>query len=140
MASVSTLRKATPVLVVDRIEPVVAFWQKLGLKTTVAVPDQAAGDERLGFVILATEGTEVMYQTAASIRGDLLESASDKSAFRAVPQQTILLVEVDNLSDIETRLRGERQVMPRRTTFYGATEIGYADPAGNIVVFAEHAE
>jgi hypothetical protein len=28
--------------------------------------------------------------------------------------------------------------MPRRTTFYGSTEVGYADPAGNIVVFAEH--
>jgi hypothetical protein len=28
--------------------------------------------------------------------------------------------------------------MPKRSTFYGSTEIGYADPAGNIVVFAEH--
>jgi hypothetical protein len=140
MTTVSTLRKATPVLVVDRIEPVVAFWQKLGLKTTVAVPHQAAGEERLGFVILAAEGTEVMYQTSASIRDDLLKSASDKDAFRAAPQQTILFVEVNKLSDIETQLRGERQVMPRRTTFYGTTEIGYADPAGNIVVFAEHPE
>jgi hypothetical protein len=140
MTTVTTLRKATPVLVVDRIEPVVAFWQKLGLKTTVAVPDHAAGDERLGFVILATESTEIMYQTAASIRDDLLKSASDKEAFRAAPQQTILFVEVNKLSDVESQLRGERQIMPRRTTFYGTTEIGYADPAGNIVVFAEHAE
>jgi hypothetical protein len=139
MTSVSALRKASPVLVVDRIEPVVAFWQKLGLKTQVAVPDQAAGDERLGFVILATEGTEIMYQTTASIKDDLLKSASDKEAFRAMPQQAILFVEVNDLAAIETQLRGERQVMPRRTTFYGTTEIGYADPAGNIVVFAEHA-
>jgi hypothetical protein len=140
MTTVSTLRKASPVLVVDRIEPVVAFWQKLGLKTKVAVPDQAAGEERLGFVILATEGAEIMYQTAASIRDDLLKSASDKEAFLATPQQTILFVAVDELSAIEIQLRGERQVMPRRTTFYGTTEIGYADPAGNIVIFAEHAE
>ena len=27
--------------------------------------------------------------------------------------------------------------MPRRTTFYGATEVAYADLAGNIIVFAE---
>jgi hypothetical protein len=135
----TTVRKATPVLVVDRIEPVVVFWQKLGLKTTVAVPDQAAGDERLGFVILAAEGTEIMYQTAASVRDDLLKSASDKDAFRTAPQQTTLFVEVNKLSDVETQLRGERQIMPRRTTFYGTTEIGYTDPAGNIVVFAEHA-
>jgi hypothetical protein len=29
-------------------------------------------------------------------------------------------------------------VMPQRKTFYGSTEIGYSDPAGNIVVFSEH--
>jgi hypothetical protein len=138
MTNVSILRKATPVLVVDRIEPVVTFWEKLGLTPRVAVPDQAAEDGRLGFVILATEGTEIMYQTAASVRGDLLKSASVKEAFRTDPQQTILFVEVNRLSHIETQLRGERLVMPRRTTFYGTTEVGYADPAGNIVVFAEH--
>ena len=33
MTPVSNLHKATPVLIVDRIEPVVAFWQKLGLST-----------------------------------------------------------------------------------------------------------
>jgi hypothetical protein len=30
--------------------------------------------------------------------------------------------------------------MPRRTTFYGANELGYLDPGGNVVVFSEHAE
>jgi hypothetical protein len=62
-----------------------------------------------------------------------------KDAFRANPQQTTLYVEVASVSDIESRLRGERLIMPRRTTFYGATELGYSDPAGNIVIFSEHA-
>jgi hypothetical protein len=79
-----------------------------------------------------------MYQTTDSIKEDLMKSASVKDAFRTDLQQTTLFVEVSQLSDVESKLRGERLIMPRRTTFYGSTEVGYADPADNIVVFAEH--
>jgi hypothetical protein len=134
----TTLRKATPVLVVDRIEPVIPFWNKLGVTAVTEVPDGAAADGRLAFVILAAEGIEIMYQTLASIKADLVKSAAVKEAFRANPQQTLLFVEVSDLAEIESKLRDERLIMPRRTTFYGSTELGYTDPAGNIVVFAEH--
>src|SRR5262245_50725371 len=134
------LRKATPVLVVDRIEPVLAFWKKLGIEPTVQVPDQEANNGRLGFVILAAEGFDVMYQTAASVRADLVKSASLKEAFRSGPQQTVLYVEVAKLAEVERALKGERLIMPQRTTFYGAHELGYLDPGGNVVVFSEHAE
>jgi hypothetical protein len=132
------LRKATPVLVVDRIEPVLPFWQKLGLKAVTEVPDEAAKDGRLAFVILAGEGFELMYQTLTSVAGDLVKSASVKDAFRAGTQQATLYIEVSQLADVETKLGGERLIMPKRTTFYGATEIGYTDPAGNILIFSEH--
>lgn len=138
MALVTTLRKATPVLVVDRIEPIMPFWRKLGVTPTTEVPDGIANDGRLAFVILAAEGIEIMYQTTSSVREDLLKSASVKEAFRMEPQQTTLFVEVSQLSQIESKLRGERLIMPRRTTFYGSTEVAYTDPAGNIIVFAEH--
>jgi hypothetical protein len=124
--------------VVDRIEPVLPFWGKLGVTATTEVPDGTANDGRLGFVILTAEGFEIMYQTSSSVKEDLLKSASVKEAFRTQPQQTTLFVEVGRLSEVETRLQGELLIMPRRTTFYGSTETGYADPAGNIVVFAEH--
>jgi len=101
----------------------------------VQVPDESAKDGRLAFVILAAEGIEVMYQTVTSITGDTVASASDKQAFRLEPQQTTLYIEVGDLAQVESRLKGERLVMPRRKTFYGATEVGYADPAGNIVHF-----
>jgi len=138
VALVTTLRKATPVLVVDRIEPIMPFWRKLGVTPTTEVPDGIANDGRLAFVILAAEGIEIMYQTTSSVREDLLKSASVKEAFRMEPQQTTLFVEVSQLSQIESKLRGERLIMPRRTTFYGSTEVAYTDPAGNIIVFAEH--
>jgi len=132
---VTLLNKATPVLVVDRIEPVLPFWKKVGLTPSTEVPGP---NGQLAFVILAAAGVEIMYQTAASVQQDLLKSATIKDAFRAVPQQTTLFVEVSRLADVATRLDGELVVMPERRTFYGSTEIGYADPAGNIVVFAEH--
>ena len=137
MTTATVLRKATPVLVVDRIEPVLPFWKKVGLTAATEVPDEAAGDGRLAFVILAGEGIEVMYQTVASIKADLLKSASVKEAFRTDPQQTTLYVEVGDLATVESQLRGERLVMPKRTTFYGTTELGYTEPAGNIVIFSE---
>ena len=138
MALVTALRKATPVLIVDRIEPVIAFWKKLGVTPTTEVPDGTTQDGRLAFVILKAEGIEIMYQTVDSIKEDLVKSASIKEAFRTEPQQATLFIEVSELAEIQRQLQGERLIMPRRTTFYGSTEVGYTDPAGNIVVFAEH--
>src|SRR5579863_10034071 len=127
MPSNMVVRKSTPVLGVNRIEPVVLFWKKLGLMPTTEVPDTEANDGRLAFVILAGEGTEIMYQTITSIKEDLLSAACIKETLPAAPQQTILFVEVSQLAVVENQLRGERLIMPRRTTFYGSTEIGYAD-------------
>jgi predicted enzyme related to lactoylglutathione lyase len=134
----SMFLKATPVIVVDRIELVLPFWSKLGVTAGVKVPDASASDGRLGFAIFAAEGIEVMYQTAASIADDTIASASDKKAFRTEPQQATLYINVADLAQVERKLQGERLIMPKRKTFYGATEIGYADPAGNIVLFSEH--
>jgi len=133
MDSVTPLQKVTPVLVVQKIEPVMGFWKKLGIPATTEVP---SGDG-LVFAIFSAAGVEVMYQTAASVQEDLVGAASVKEAFRPDPQQTTLYIEVGSLADVEKRLHDERLVMPRRKTFYGATEAAYADPAGNIIVFAE---
>jgi hypothetical protein len=133
-----TFRKITPVLIVDRIEPVIPFWAKLGAVATVEVPDATATDGRLGFVILVLAGMEIMYQTLSSVTADLVQSASVPSAFPVAAQLGLLFIEVDALDAVESALRDTPQVMGRRTTFYGSSEIGYADPAGNIVIFAEH--
>jgi hypothetical protein len=136
----NVLRKASPVLIVDRIEPVLPFWEKLGVMPTVQVPDGEATDGRLAFVILAAAGIEVMYQTVASVKADLVKSATLKEVFRTEPQQVTLYVDVSSLADVERALASERLIMPRRTTPYGAREAGYLEPAGNIVVFGEHGE
>jgi uncharacterized glyoxalase superfamily protein PhnB len=122
------IRKLTPVLLVEAIEPCLDLWVKrLGFEQTVEVPE---GD-RLGFVILVKDGIEVMYQSRASV-------AKDVPAFgtRALGQAN-LYFEVSDLSEIERALKGMKLAVPKRKTFYGATEIGVQDPAGNVIMFAE---
>jgi predicted enzyme related to lactoylglutathione lyase len=135
MDPVTTVQKVTPVLVVEKIEPVVSFWKKLAVPPTTEVPSSAGAG--LAFAIFSAGGVEIMYQTAASVQEDLVGAASAKEAFRPGPQQSTLYIEVGNLAEVESRLQAEQLVMPRRETFYGATEVAYADPAGNVIVFAQ---
>ena len=79
------LRKSTPVLMVERIEPVLEFWQRVGVAKVMDVPEGEGTAARLGFAILAGSGIEVMYQTATSVAADLVASASDRDAFRTAP-------------------------------------------------------
>jgi len=60
------MKKLTPVLYVDAIEPCLPFWvDRLGFSKTVEVPHENA----IGFVILARDGLELMYQTWAIALG-----------------------------------------------------------------------
>ena len=47
------------------------------------------------------------------------------------------VVEVDDLGAIEAALRGIDYIIPKRQTFYGATEVIVREPAGHIVAFAQ---
>jgi len=124
------LKKLTPVLFVEAIEPCLPFWvERLGFEKTVEVPH---GD-RLGFVILVRDDVEVMLQTRASV-------AEDVPALAAEPSRSFLYLEVADLAPVVERLQGADIVIPVRKTFYGATEIGVRDPAGNVVVFSHFAE
>jgi uncharacterized glyoxalase superfamily protein PhnB len=123
------IKKSTPVLFVDAIEPSLPFWQeRLGFDRPVEVPD---GD-RLGFAILTNGVVEVMYQTVAMLKKD---SAAHASQFR--DDKSFLFVEVDDLEAVISALSGFEVSMPRRETFYGSTEIGYREPGGHFVTFAQ---
>ena len=124
-----TLKRVTPVLFVKELEPCVAFWvERLGFQKTAEVPE----GNRLGFVILEKDGLEVMYQSFASAEKDAPALAHEVKDAR-----TFLYMEVDNLQTVMDALKEAPVVVPLRTTFYGAKEIGVKDPAGHVVVFAE---
>lgn len=121
------MKRLTPVLLVDAIEPVLPFWmERLGFEKTIEVPE---GD-RLGFVALTRGPIEIMYQTVESVRADVAPLAETPvgSAF--------LFLEVEDLDEVERALEGVELVVPRRETFYGSDEILVREPGGNVVNFA----
>ena len=123
------VRKSTAVLIVDAIEPSLPFWQgRLGF----ARPVEVAHGGRLGFVILTNGTVEVMYQSADSVRADSAAHAREFDGDRS-----FLYVEVADVEALAAALDGFDIVMPRRETFYGATEIGYREPGGHFVTFAQ---
>lgn len=124
-----TVKKITAVLFAEEIEPCVRFWvERLGFAKTVEVPEGGT----LGFAILQKGGVELMYQSYASAQKDVPALAGE---VRRGP--TFLYVEVENLDEVTGALKGTEEVIPVRTTFYGAREVGVKDPAGHVVTFAQ---
>jgi len=124
-----TVKKLTPVLFVENIEPCVKFWvERLGFQKTMDVPD----GNQLAFAMLQRGNVELMYQSYASADKDV---TGISQLARKGP--TFLYVEVENLDETIAAVKGAEVVMPVRTTFYGAKEIGIKDPAGHFITFAQ---
>jgi uncharacterized glyoxalase superfamily protein PhnB len=125
------MKKLTPVIVVEQIEPCLSFWlDHLGFQKTAEVPD---GD-KLGFVILVKGNVEIMYQTKASVAKDVPALANQH-----LNSSTGLYIEVEKLDPVIDALKGIEFVVPPRKTFYGAREVGVREPGGSLVMFAEFA-
>src|SRR6516225_1209725 len=123
------VKKLTPILFVERIEPVLPFWtEHLGFIKTVEVPE----GRDLAFVILQQGHVEVMYQSYASVEKDMPAIAAD---VRRGP--TFLYIEVENPDALKPALQSAEVYMPKRQTFYGAREIGVRDPAGHFLTFSQ---
>jgi uncharacterized glyoxalase superfamily protein PhnB len=126
----TSVKKITAVLFAPEIEPCLKFWvERFGFEKTLEVPE----GNKLAFAIVQKGGVELMYQSYASADKDA--PAEIAQAVRKGP--TFLYVEVDNLDETIAALKGVDVVMPVRTTFYGAREIGVKDPAGHFVTFAQ---
>ena len=129
------MRKLTPVLVVEAIEPCLPFWvDRLGFTKVAEVPH----GNQLGFVILVKDDVEIMYQTRDSVAADV--PAFAKEGQGAKTHATTLFIEVSDVAAVERAMKGLTLVLPRRTTFYGMDEIGVREPAGHIVMFAQKTE
>jgi len=124
------LRRLTPVLVVERIEPALAFWtERFGFAKTNEVPGD---DGRLLFASLEKDGIELMYQTRASVVAERAEAAAELDG-----HSIVVFVEVDSIDTVEAALAGAPIVKPRHRTFYGSEEIYAREPGGNVIGFAQ---
>lgn len=127
------MKKITPIVFVEAIEPVLPFWhERLGFETTVSVPE---GDH-LGFAILQKDGVELMYQTFESVDADI--PALGEELRKAGP--TTLFCEVEAIDPLLGPLEGVEVVVERRRTFYGMDELFVRAPCGTIVGLAARTE
>lgn len=123
------MKKLTPVLTVEEIEPCLPFWiEGLGFTKTVEVPE---GD-RLGFAMLHNGAVEVMLQSRASVKKDL--PVIEEILF---PGSPCLFVEVEDLEAVAGRVKDAEVLVPRRETFYGMAEIVVRAPGGAVVILAQ---
>ena len=124
------LKHLTPVLIVEAVEPGVAFWvDRLGFTVENQVPGP---DGALIFASAKAGGIEVMYQTRASVIAESPEMATDLDG-----HSMALFIEVEDLSVVERAVAGAPVVKARHTTFYGSSELYVKEPGGHTVGFAQ---
>jgi hypothetical protein len=115
--------KATPILVVDNVEPSRQFFcERLGYAVIVEVPH---GDT-VGFSLLQNDGAEVMLQTRSSIAADMASLSTE--SFRS-----IVYIDVPDVVQLADTLDDVEELVPLRTTFYGAIERFVREPGGNVI-------
>jgi uncharacterized glyoxalase superfamily protein PhnB len=123
------VKRITPILFVEDVEPCVKFWvDRFGFQKAAEVPD----GNKLAFAMLQKGNVELMYQSYTSADKDVTTISH-----RVRKGPTFLYVEVDNLDQTISAIQGTEVVMPVRDTFYGSKEIGIKDPAGHYITFAQ---
>jgi len=122
------VKRVTAVLMVERVEPTAEFFKLVGFAATIEVREGSG----IGFALLERDGTQVMVQTRDNER----ESAALRAATRQ-SRAALVFLEVDDLDGVIDALRAMAPLVDRHSTFYGADEITYTEPGGNLVTFAQ---
>lgn len=127
-----TLTHITPILMVDEIEPCLAFWtDRLGFIKENVVPGP---DGKPVFASVRKDTVEVMYATKASAIAENPAAASE-----LVGHSSLLFIAVDGIADldaVEEAVKDAPVFKPRHTTFYGSTELYVREPGGTVIGFA----
>ena len=130
-AALPHLKRLSPVLVVDRVEPCIQFWtERFGF----AVETVPGPDGKLVFASAKKDDVEVMYQTRDSVVADQPGLAKELDG-----RSIILFITVEDLDEVERAVAGSPVVKARHKTFYGSTEIYVREPGGHVVGFGQMA-
>ncbi|MFZ3322992.1 MAG: VOC family protein [Usitatibacter sp.] len=122
------VKRVTAVLLADRVEPTRDFFKRVAFTAIVEIRE---GDG-IGFAILERDGIQLMVETRDNPR--------ESAALRAMTRQSSaaqIFLEVDDLDGVIDALRSAPVLVERHSTFYGADEVTYTEPGGNLVTFAQ---
>jgi hypothetical protein len=122
------VKRVTAVLFADRVEPTADFFKRVGFAASIEIKE----GNGLGFALLERDGMQLMVETRDNER--------ESAALRALTRQSrsaLVFLEVDDLDAVIDAMRGIAPLVDRHSTFYGADEITYTEPGGNLVTFAQ---
>src|ERR1700739_402089 len=108
------MESLAPNFFTNNIQETIAFYNLLGFKVTMSVPEQ--GDE-LVWAMMVNGSVTVMFQTYASLEGDLPEiSRKDGGSL-------LLYINLKDIHGFFDSIKGKVKVLKGlEKTFYGATE------------------
>jgi uncharacterized glyoxalase superfamily protein PhnB len=107
----------------------VAFYQLLGFKTTMSVPEEG---EDLVWAMMVNGSVTMMFQAFESLADDLPEIS------RANGGSLLLYIDIKDINSFFEQIKDKVTVLKGlETTFYGAVEFSIKDNNGYVLTFAE---
>lgn len=120
-----------PNLFVKNLPASLAFYERLGFKISMSVPEN--GD--YVWVMLACGNATLMLQTMDSLQEELPAISRNGGG------SLLLYVTISNIRQFYTSIESHVTILKGlEKTFYGATEFSVIDPDGFVLTFAEHEE
>ena len=120
----------SPNIFTNDMKATIAFYQLLGFKITMSVPE--TGDD-LVWAMMVNGGVTMMFQTFESLADDLPEIS------RQAGGSLLLYINLKDIRGFFEQVKDKVTVLKGlETTFYGATEFSIKDNNGYVLTFAEH--
>jgi uncharacterized glyoxalase superfamily protein PhnB len=124
------MESLSPNIFTNNMKATVAFYQLLGFKITMSVPEE--GDD-LVWAMMTDGSVTMMFQTFESLADDLPEISRTNGG------SLLLYINVKNIRSFFDELEGKVTVLKGlETTFYGATEFSILDNNSYVLTFAQH--
>ena len=120
----------SPNIFVNNMAETIAFYQTLGFKTTMTVPDTGTD---FVWVMMVNGNVSFMFQTFESLANELPEISRTSGASQ------LLYINLKNIKGYFEDIKDKVTVLKGlETTFYGATEFSIKDNNNYVLTFAEH--
>ncbi|MDB4924677.1 VOC family protein [Mucilaginibacter sp.] len=126
------MESLSPNIFVSDMKATVAFYELLGFKTTMSVPEEG---DNLVWVMMANGSVTMMFQTYESLADELPEISRQNGG------SLLLYINLKDIRGFYEKIKDKVTVLKGlETTFYGATEFSIKDNNGYVLTFAEHEE
>jgi hypothetical protein len=120
--------RVTPVIVAERIEPLLSCWRDVLGYDLVSSTSDAGG---LGHALLSRDGTWVRLMSRRSL------AAEAPRLYDEGPPSSVVSVDVASLDEVLRKLPAAGLIAPPRINVAGQREAIFRDAAGHVVLFSE---